>query len=308
MTVSIGGHQVDLRVATLPTVYGEKVVMRVLDNSSTPLELAEMGLSIYHQDIYKQHYFKPHGMILVTGPTGSGKSTTLYATLNAIASDQVNVITVEDPVEFRMSGINQVQINNRAGLTFSVALRSILRGDPDIILLGEIRDAETAKIAIEAALTGHMVLTTLHTNDASSAVTRLVEMGIEPFLVGSALSLVVAQRLIRKLCERCAEEHIITDDELAVTGLPWAEGEPLPTIKKAVGCLACSRTGYRGRTAIHEMMEVSPRIERLANDGAHTDQIREMAISEGMKPMRIDGWEKVLAGQTTLEEILRVTA
>lgn len=309
MTISIQGRKVDLRVTTLPTVYGEKVVLRILDNSAAPLDLVEVGLSEYHQEVYKRHYFKSYGMILVTGPTGSGKSTTLYATLNMIRSAATNVITVEDPVEYRMPGINQVQINNKAGLTFAAALRSILRADPDIILVGEIRDAETAQIAVEAALTGHMVLSTLHTNDASSAVTRLVEMGLEPYLVGSALSLVVAQRLLRRLCDRCAEDYTPDEAQLRSIGFPWKEGEPLPVLKRAVGCIACSRTGFRGRTAIHEMLEVTPQIERMANDGAHTDQIRETAVRENnMRLMRADGWEKVAQGITTIEEVLRVSA
>lgn len=309
MTISIQGRKVDLRVTTLPTVYGEKVVMRILDNSAAPLDLVEVGLSEYHQKLYARHYNRPHGMILVTGPTGSGKSTTLYATLNTIRSPQTNVITVEDPVEYRIPGINQVQINNKSGLTFAAALRSILRADPDIILVGEIRDAETAQIAVEAALTGHMVLSTLHTNDASSAVTRLVEMGLEAYLVGSAMSLVVAQRLLRRLCDRCAEEYTPTEDQLQAIGFPWKKGDPLPTLKRAVGCIACARTGFRGRTAIHEMLEVTPVIERMANEGAHTDQIRETAVREnGMRLMRQDGWEKVLQGITTIEEVLRVSA
>jgi type IV pilus assembly protein PilB len=308
LTIAISGRKVDLRVTTLPTVYGEKVILRILDNSSAPLALEEMGLSQYHQDVYREHYVKPHGMILVTGPTGSGKSTTLYATLNAIRSPQVNVITVEDPVEYRMPGVNQVQINNRAGLTFAAALRSILRADPDVVMVGEIRDKETAQIAVEASLTGHMVLTTLHTNDASSAVTRLVEMGIEPYLVGSALSLVVAQRLLRRLCDRCAETYVPDEDMLRATKFPFTPGEPLPSLRRAVGCQACSRTGFRGRTAIHEMLAVTPQIERMANEGAHTDQVREVAIANGMRTMRQDGWEKVLAGSTTIEEVLRVSA
>ena len=307
MTVSIQGRKVDLRVTTLPTVYGEKVVLRVLDNSSSPLDLAEVGLSQYHRDIYAQHYSRPHGMILVTGPTGSGKSTTLYATLNTIKNPTLNVVTVEDPVEYRMNGIAQIQINNKAGLTFAAALRSILRADPDVILVGEIRDAETAQIAVEASLTGHLVLTTLHTNDASSAVTRLIEMGIEPFLVGSALSLVVAQRLLRRICPRCSEDYTPTAERLETIRYPWKPGEPLPTFKKAVGCPFCSRTGYRGRTAIHEILVVDSAIERMANDGAHTDQIRAKAIENGMRSMREDGWHKVAEGLTTLDEVLRVT-
>lgn len=309
MTININGRKVDLRVASLPTVYGEKIIMRILDNSSGPVELSDMGLSEYHQEIYKKHYKKPYGMILVTGPTGSGKSTTLYATLNAVKSPTVNIITVEDPVEFRMPGINQVQINNKAGLTFAAALRSILRADPDIILVGEVRDRETAAISVEASLTGHLVLTTLHTNDAASAITRLVEMGVEPYLLGSALNLVVAQRLLRRLCERCSEEYTLDEERVKALDFPWVEGTPLPVVRKPVGCTVCAKTGYKGRTAIHEMLEVTPEIERLANDGGHTDQIRALAIEkDGMQPMRTDGWQKVLLGETTIEEVLRVSA
>jgi type IV pilus assembly protein PilB len=309
MTITLNGRPVDLRVTTLPTVYGEKIVLRILDNASAPLELVDVGLSDYHLDVYKRHYHKPYGMILMTGPTGSGKSTTLYATLNTIRSDAVNIITVEDPVEYRISGINQVQINKKAGLTFATALRSILRADPDVVLVGEIRDPETARIAVEASLTGHLVLTTLHTNDASSAVTRLVEMGLEPFLVGSAVSLVVAQRLVRRLCDRCSEDFTPETEQLLAVNFPWEPGKPVPVLKKAKGCERCSGTGFRGRTAIHEMLEVTPQIERLANEGAHTDQIREAAVEHNdMRLMRQDGWEKVLAGVTTIEEVLRATA
>jgi type IV pilus assembly protein PilB len=309
MTVAIGGRNIDVRVTTLPTVHGEKIVLRVLDNSVTPLSLQDVGFSQYHQDIYEKYYRRPHGMILVTGPTGSGKSTSLYATLNTIRSPQTNVITVEDPVEYRMPGVNQVQINNKAGLTFATALRSILRADPDILLVGEIRDRETAQIAIEASLTGHLVLASLHTNDASSAVTRLVEMGIEPYLVGTALNLVVAQRLIRRLCDKCSVSYEATADQMAATGFPWKPGQPLPTLRRAVGCDFCSRTGYRGRTAIQEIFEMTPEIERLASAGAHSDQLRTSAVQiNGMKPLRLDGFEKVAAGLTTLEEVLRVSA
>jgi type IV pilus assembly protein PilB len=309
MTVAIGGRNIDVRVTTLPIVYGEKVVLRILDNSAAPLSLLDVGFSDYHREIYSKYYRRPYGMILVTGPTGSGKSTSLYATLNTIRSPQTNVITVEDPVEYRMPGVNQVQINNKAGLSFATALRSILRADPDILLVGEVRDRETAQIAIEASLTGHLVLASLHTNDAASAVTRLVEMGIEPFLVGSAVNLVVAQRLLRRLCERCSVTYTATPDQMIGSGFPWAPGEDLPTLRKSVGCDFCSRTGYRGRTAIHEMFEITADIEKLVNEGANSDELREAAVKfNGMRPMRMDGWEKVREGITTIEEVLRVSA
>lgn len=307
MTVNVQGRKVDLRVVTIPTVFGEKVVMRILDNSAAPLDLKDIGFSERHREIYAKQYKKPHGMLLVTGPTGSGKSTTLYATLNAIKRPEINIITVEDPVEFRMGGVSQIQINPKADLTFAAALRSILRADPDVVLVGEIRDKETAQIAVESALTGHLVLSSLHTNDAPSAVTRLVEMGIEPFLVGSALTTVVAQRLVRRLCDRCKAQYELKPEEVEQLGFPWIPGEPLPIVFRPDGCTACSRTGYRGRTSIHELLVINDAIERLTNEGAHTDILRSTAINhDAMKPMKSDGWEKVLAGDTSIEEVLRV--
>jgi type IV pilus assembly protein PilB len=245
-------------------------------------------------------------MILVTGPTGSGKSTTLYATLNILNRPEVNIITVEDPVEYRLAGINQVQVNNKAGLTFASALRSILRSDPDIVLIGEIRDHETAQIAIEAALTGHLVLSTLHTNDAPSAVTRLIEMGIEPFLVGSAVDCVLGQRLARRLCSKCKEAYTPTAETLLTARYPWREGEELPTLFRSVGCSACSKTGYKGRLALHEVMPVSEDIERLAVEHASASAISDVAKGEGMAFLRDDGMHKVALGVTSIEEILRV--
>jgi type IV pilus assembly protein PilB len=306
MSVNHQGRKVDLRVATLPTVWGEKVVARILDTGHTQLGLDDLGFSDTNYARYRAAYSKPYGMILATGPTGSGKSTTLYATLNLLNRPEVNVITVEDPVEYRLPGINQVQTNVRAGLTFASALRSILRADPDIVLIGEIRDHETAQIAVEAALTGHLVLSTLHTNDAPSAVTRLVEMGIEPFLVGSALDAVVAQRLCRLLCERCKVPYQPQLHELLDAGFPWRQDEPLPTLYRAAGCSACSKTGYRGRMALHEVMTVNEEIERLAVARATTDDIGRLARSQGMDSLRHDGWLKVTRGMTSIEEILRV--
>jgi type IV pilus assembly protein PilB len=308
MSVTHNGRKIDLRVATLPTVWGEKIVMRILDNSTASLDLRDLAFLDHNYETYREAYTKPYGMILVTGPTGSGKSTTLYATLNAVSKPEINVITVEDPVEYRLPGINQVQVNPKAGLTFAGALRSILRSDPDVVLLGEIRDHETAQIAIEAALTGHLVLSTLHTNDAPSAVTRLVEMGIEPFLVGSALDAVVAQRLARRLCSKCCEPYVPTETELIGARFPWVPGEELPELFRPVGCVACSRTGYRGRVALHEVMEVSEDIERLAVARASAAEIGATARKQGMITLRDDGWQKVVLGQTSLEEILRVVA
>jgi type IV pilus assembly protein PilB len=306
LSVAINGKKIDLRVATLPTVWGEKIVMRILDNSTAMLDLADLGFGSVNYDTYSRSFAKPYGMILVTGPTGSGKSTTLYATLNIVSSPEVNVITVEDPVEYRLPGINQVQANPKAGLTFAAALRSILRSDPDVVLLGEIRDRETAHIAVEAALTGHLVLSTLHTNDAPSAIVRLTEMGIEPFLVGSALDCVLAQRLARKLCDRCKQAYVPTRESLGEMRVPVTEDEPLPTLYRPVGCSACSRTGYKGRIALHEVMAVTEDIERLAVERASAQTISRAALEQGMVTLRNDGLAKVRAGQTSLAEILRV--
>ncbi len=306
LSVNANGQKIDLRVATLPTVWGEKVVMRVLDNSTARLALSDLGFAESNFTRYERSYTKPYGMILVTGPTGSGKSTTLYATLNIVSKPEINVITVEDPVEYRLPGINQVQVNVKAGLTFAAALRSILRSDPDVVLLGEIRDHETAQIAVEAALTGHLVLATLHTNDAPSAVTRLTEMGIEPFLVGSSLDCVLAQRLARRLCSKCSEPYTPGERELETARFPWTPGEPLPELRRPVGCPSCSRTGYKGRLALHEVMAVSEEIEKLAVEHASAMTITKVALEQGMITLRNDGMTKVKAGHTSLEEIFRV--
>jgi type IV pilus assembly protein PilB len=308
MSVVHHGRKIDLRVATLPTVWGEKIVMRILDNSTASLDLRDLSFLDDNYATYHEAFTKPYGMILVTGPTGSGKSTTLYATLNAVSRPEINVITVEDPVEYRLDGINQVQVNPKAGLSFASALRSILRSDPDVVLIGEVRDHETAQIAIEAALTGHMVLSTLHTNDAPSAITRLIEMGIEPFLVGSALDAVVAQRLARKLCDKCKEPYEPSEVELVAARFPWMPGEEIPILHRGVGCVTCSKTGYRGRIALHEVMRVSEEIERLAVSHASAAEIAQMAHKQGMIALRDDGWTKVVMGLTSIEEILRVVA
>ncbi|MFN8077503.1 MAG: ATPase, T2SS/T4P/T4SS family [Kineosporiaceae bacterium] len=308
LSVTAMGRKIDLRVATLPTVWGEKVVMRILDNSTATLALSDLGFEDSNYARYSASFTKPYGMILVTGPTGSGKSTTLYATLNIVSKPEINVITVEDPVEYRLPGINQVQVNAKAGLTFAAALRSILRSDPDVVLIGEIRDHETAQIAVEAALTGHLVLSTLHTNDAPSAITRLTEMGIEPFLVGSALDCVLAQRLARRLCPKCKEPYTPTPEELIGARFPWQPGEPLPTLHRAVGCSACAKTGYKGRLALHEVMAVSEEIERMAVSHSSATEIMAVAKAAGMSDLRADGLSKVRDGVTSLEEILRVVA
>jgi type IV pilus assembly protein PilB len=306
ITMELGNRDVDLRLATLPTVWGEKIVLRVLDTGGIDLDLARLGFSQENYSRFEASFTRPHGMVLVTGPTGSGKSTTLYATLTKISKPEVNIITVEDPVEYRLPGVNQVQVNHKAGLTFAAVLPAILRSDPDIVLIGEIRDRVTAQLAVEAALTGHLVLSTLHTNDAPSAVTRLVEMGIEPFLVGSSLDCVMAQRLARRLCQWCKQAYAPTRTELTAARWPY-ELVPAPTeLWRPVGCRSCANTGYRGRIALHEVMPVSEDIERLAVEHASAHDVQRVAIAEGMDMLRVDGLRKAVAGDTSLTEVLRV--
>jgi type IV pilus assembly protein PilB len=306
ISMKVGGRALDLRVATLPTVHGEKVVIRVLDKSNALLRLEDLGFLENAYERFSESFRKPYGAILVTGPTGSGKSTTMYSTLNILNEESKNIITVEDPVEYRLAGVNQMQVNPKAGLTFASALRSILRADPDIVLIGEIRDKETATIAIEAALTGHLVLSSLHTNDAPSAISRLVEMDVETFLVASAIDAVVAQRLARKLCERCRVVYQPEQAELEAAGFPewlWPE---IPQLFKAQGCPACSNTGYRGRIGLYEVMQMSEEIERLTVERASADAIRNVAVQQGMMTLRDDGLEKARMGITTLDEVARV--
>lgn len=304
-SLSVNGRKLDFRVATLPTVYGERVVLRILEKESILLELTKLGFLPENLERYKSAYTKPYGAILVTGPTGSGKSTTLYATLNVLNTEEKHIITIEDPVEYRLAGVNQIQINTRAGLTFAGGLRSILRGTPDIVMVGEIRDRETAQIAVEAALTGHLVLSTLHTNDAPSAITRLTEMGIAPFLTASALDCVQAQRLARRLCSHCKEAY-----EPSVEGLKKAEfplnGKEAPTLYRASGCKKCGNTGYKGRLGIHEVMLMSDEIERLTIARAPSEEIRRVSIEQGMRTLIEDGYEKVKQGLTSIEEIMRI--
>lgn len=304
-SLTVDKKEIDFRVATLPAIHGEKIVLRLLEKESIMMDLDELGLLQESYERFKNSFTKPYGAILVTGPTGCGKTTTLYAVLNVINTVERNLITVEDPVEYRLTGVNQVQVNPKAGLTFASALRSILRNDPDVVMIGEIRDGETALIAIESALTGHLVLSTLHTNDAPSALTRLTEMGLEPFLTSSAVDCVVAQRLARRLCKECKESYEPSPEALERVGFPPAKGG-VPTLYKAKGCKKCNNTGYKGRIGIYETMMVSETIERLTVERATTDQIKEVAIAEGMKILREDGFEKVCLGITSLEEILRV--
>ena len=310
LSVHHEGRQIDLRVATLPTVWGEKIVMRILDNTGQSMAMSDLQMSPGNLERFEKAIHRPHGMVLVTGPTGSGKSTTLYTALRDVANPRVNAITVEDPVEYRIAGVNQVQVNNRAGLTFGAALRSILRSDPDIVLVGEIRDHETAVISIEASLTGHLVLSTLHTNDAPSALPRLVEIGCEPFLVATALTAVVAQRLARRLCTQCRLPVVTgvaeTHDLLTSLDFPHDPTDP-PQVFRAVGCPLCSGTGYRGRIALHEVMTIDDRLEELVVARATGTEMRQAALAAGMVSLRQDGWSKVAQGLTTIEEVLRVS-
>jgi type IV pilus assembly protein PilB len=308
--LNVGGRPLDLRVASLPTVYGEKIVVRVLDKTNALMHLTEMGFAADVLRAYESAYQRPHGAVFITGPTGSGKSTTLYGTLNQLNSIERNIITVEDPVEYRLPGINQVQVNPKAGLSFAAGLRSILRCDPDVVMIGEVRDRETAQIAIEAALTGHLVLATLHTNDAAGAVIRLSEMGVEPFLSASAITGVIAQRLARRLCSSCRTPASFPHDQLrriaGVPALPARLPDPAP-IFQAVGCPRCQGSGYRGRVGFFEVLLMSEAIQKLAVDGASGEDIARQARQEGMRTLREDGLLKVLAGQTTLEELARAT-
>ena len=314
ISVTIGNKGIDLRMATLPTIHGEKIVMRVLDKSSVVLGFPDLGFDDDLLSTYEGIYSKPYGTILVTGPTGSGKSTTLYATITALNSPEKNIITVEDPVELQLQGVNQVQLNVKAGLTFASALKSILRADPDIVLVGEIRDRETAVIAVEASMTGHLVLATLHTNSAAATPMRLVEMGLQAFLVTSSLTGVLAQRLARRLCEHCKEGYEVSEAEIVAAGWTVEEMRAIeeaagkPHFYRAKGCSACAKTGYRGRKALAELMPMTEEIERLIIEGGSVDDIHRMAVSQGMVTLRQSGLRKAIEGETTLEEVLRVVA
>ena len=304
------GKAIDFRVAILPTVYGEKVVMRILDRSSILLRLEDLGFLPESLEKYREAFTLPHGALLVTGPTGSGKSTSLYATLNVLNTQEKNITTVEDPVEYRLAGINQVQVNPKAGLTFANALRNILRTSPDILMVGEIRDRETAKTAIEAALTGHLVLSTLHTNDAPSALPRLIEMGVESFLVSSAINCVMAQRLVRKLCPNCKVPYEPDPSVLNTLHFPVDDSDGDLILYKAndSGCAKCSGTGYKGRIGLYEVMPMSDEIQRLTVKEASATFIMNQAIEDGLLTMRDDGFVKVKMGSTSIEEVMRVVA
>ena len=308
MSGTLAGQTVDMRLATMPTVAGEEIVIRILDKSTALLELGQLGFMKETLDQYEACFRRPYGTILVTGPTGSGKSTTLYATLNQINHESRNLITVEDPVEYRLPGVTQVQVNTKAGLTFASALRSILRSDPDIILVGEIRDQETAIIAIEAALTGHLVLSSVHTNDSVSTPSRLVEMGIAPYLIASSLDCIVAQRLTRKLCDSCKVAYTPTLSELRSAHWPEDKIPPPEKAFKAGGCPRCAGTGFLGRFGLHEVLIISEEIEHAIAEGARTDTIRQLAKASNMQTMKDVGLYHVSLGNTSLEEILRVVS
>ena len=331
ISLKIAGKSIDVRVSTIPTSQGERTVMRLLDKATVLLDLKDLGFSYKSFAIMESLITRTHGIVLVTGPTGSGKTTTLYSVLSKINKPDLNILTVEEPVEYDLKGINQMQVNPKIDLTFATGLRSFLRQDPDVIMVGEIRDRETAEIAIHASLTGHLVMSTIHTNDAAGALTRLVEMGIEPFLVASSMLALLAQRLVRVICESCTEPYHPTDDQIAQIGLTqdkildmWSEKsrshyflgvhEPTPkwwggdvTVYKANGCEKCSSTGYRGRTGIYELLMLTDKIRSLLLKKEDSNTIKHAAMEEGMLTLREDGALKVLLGATTLEEVMRVT-
>jgi type IV pilus assembly protein PilB len=304
VSLTVDGHAIDTRIVTMPRVDGEGLVMRILDKSAALIGLDQLGMSESCAALFEAGFRRSHGAVLATGPTGSGKSTTLYGALNEINEPERNIITIEDPVEYQLAGVNQLQVNVKAGLTFASGLRAMLRADPDVIMVGEIRDGETAKIAVESALTGHLVLSTLHTNDAPSAITRLTEMGIEPFLTASAVCTVVAQRLVRQLCTHCKRRTALSVSSLERAGFNVAFDleayEP-------VGCARCSNSGYKGRTGLYEVMPMTDEIRDLTVERASAEDIRKIAVAQGMRPLRADGFEKVKNGITSIAEVARVT-
>ncbi len=304
--VRLGGKQVDLRVSTLPCIYGEKIVLRILDKANLTLDLTRLGFEPRALDGFLRAIAMPYGMVLVTGPTGSGKTTTLYSALSKVNTPEVNIMTAEDPVEYNLDGINQVNVNEAVELTFAAALRAFLRQDPNIVMVGEMRDKETASIAVKAALTGHLVLSTLHTNDAPSTINRLVNMGIESFLVNSSVNLVCAQRLVRRTCERCREPQTLPPDQLLDAGFEPAEIAGLQ-LWRGRGCERCANTGYKGRVGLFEVMEMTEGLRQLVLDNAPISEMRRVAVQEGMLTLRRSGLRKVRDGLTTLEEVVRET-
>jgi len=301
-------HEIDVRVSIIPMSHGEGICMRLLDKTRMVFNLASVGMLPDTHTLFKKLLDLPHGIILVTGPTGSGKSTTLYSALNEIKDDTLKIITVEDPVEYQQPGISQIQVHSKIGLTFAAAMRSILRHDPDVVLIGEMRDKETSETAIQASLTGHMVFSTLHTNDAPSAFTRMIDMGVEPFLVSSTVEGVMAQRLVRTICKECKEDVEINPNELPRDFPGVTDGSTPKTLAKGMGCRACRQTGYRGRSGIYELMVTNDEIREMVVQRVNAHAIRHTALKHGMKTLRTDGWRKVLLGQTTVDEVARATA
>jgi type IV pilus assembly protein PilB len=303
----IGGNPIDYRVSSLPTLFGEKIVLRLLDSSNLQLDMTKLGFEQKQLEVFKEGIHRPYGMCLVTGPTGSGKTTTLYSALADLNTPDSNISTAEDPCEFNLEGCNQVNVKKEVGLTFASALKAFLRQDPDIIMVGEIRDLEVGEIAVEAALTGHLVLSTLHTNDAPATVTRLLNMGIEPFLVVAALNVIVAQRLCRKICINCREEKKVGVDELIACGFAPASAEKIKVFQ-GKGCEICNNTGYKGRVAIYEVLSVTPKVRELILRNASADDLKKQAIRDGMKTLRMCALTKVAQGLTTLEEAVSNSA
>jgi type IV pilus assembly protein PilB len=302
--LKMGVRVIDFRVSTLPVLFGEKIVLRILDKGNLTFDLSKFGFEPKAEGDLMKAILNPYGMVLVTGPTGSGKTTTLYSALSKINTIEVNIMTAEDPVEYNLMGINQVLVRNEVGMTFAAALKAFLRQDPNIIMVGEVRDLETGSIAIKAALTGHLVLSTLHTNDAPSTVTRMIDMGIEPFNVASAVNLIVAQRLVRRICTGCKQEHAYTDEELHAMGIDRKDGP----FYKGAGCDVCNTTGYKGRQGLYEVMLMTSSLRRLVLRGGSTEELREQAVKDGMLTLRMDGMVKVKRGITTLEEVVKETA
>ena len=307
LKLKMGRRVIDFRVSTLPVLFGEKIVMRILDKGNLTLDLTKFGFEPKAEADLMRAILNPYGMVLVTGPTGSGKTTTLYSALSRINTPEVNIMTAEDPVEYNLMGINQVLVRSEIGLTFAAALRAFLRQDPNIIMIGEIRDLETGGIAIKAALTGHLVLSTLHTNDAPSTITRMIDMGIESFNVASAVNLVVAQRLVRRICKNCKAPATYTDEELKPLGFSMEEAREIPFMK-GTGCDTCSGTGYKGRAGLYEVMDMSPELRRMILRAASVADLRDQAVAEGMLTLRMDGIVKIRNGVTTLEEVIKETA
>ena len=307
LKLKMGNRVIDFRVSTLPVIFGEKIVLRILDKGNLTLDLSKFGFEPKAEQDLMRNILNPYGMVLVTGPTGSGKTTTLYSALSRVNTIETNIMTAEDPVEYNLMGINQVLVRNEIGLTFAAALRAFLRQDPNIIMIGEIRDLETGGIAIKAALTGHLVLSTLHTNDAASTITRMIDMGIEAFNVASAVNLVVAQRLVRRICMECKGPHTYSEEELRTLGPNVEELAQLP-FQKGTGCEMCNGTGYKGRAGLYEVMALSPELRRLILRGGSVAEIRDLAVIEGMLTLRMDGMKKVERGVTTLEEVVKETA